>query len=153
MSNQERPIHAFIIENEQDYIDSLKVSARKAGIILKSSTNLETGIDIIKRDKLIEFVILDGKCFVDEDMEKSGQTVPNIPIRAKSLLDEINREQDRNIGYCVNTGFDDGLDYFKDVFEIFKKDKSDDLLDYIFKVVSNSEKNKIRINYQKAFAA
>ena len=151
MSNN-RPIKAFIIDDKQDYIDSLVISARKKRIILKSSRNLETGIDIIKNNKSIEFVILDGKCFVDEDKEASGQTAKNIPIRAKSQIDDINRDQNRTIGYCVNTGFYDELhENFDGVFEIFKKDGSEDLLNYVIESVSQSETYKIKDKYWECF--
>lgn len=145
MSKKNRPINAFIIDDKQDYIDSLKISARAKRILLKSNTNLETGIEEIKNDKSIDFVILDGKCFVDEDQELTGTTSSNIPIRAKSKIDDINREQNRSILYCVNTGFYDDLqNSFEGVFEIFKKDDSKILLNYIINEVSQSEKYKLR---------
>ena len=68
--SKSRPINAYIIDDNQDYIDSLVISARKKRVILRSSNNLETGIDYIRNNKSIEFVILDGKCFVDEDSKK-----------------------------------------------------------------------------------
>ena len=152
MCKNSRPINAFIIDDKQDYIDSLKISARAKRIILKSSTNLETGIEEIKSDKSIDFVILDGKCFVDEDQELTGSTASNIPVRAKSKIDDINREQNRNIQYCVNTGFYDDLHgNFEGVFEVFKKDDSEPLLNYITKEVSQSEVYKLRNKFSQSF--
>jgi len=151
---KKKPIKAFIIDDNKDYISSLIISARKKSIIIKSSRNLEDGIDYVKNNKSIEFVILDGKCFVDGDREESGQTAKNIPTRAKSQIDEINREQNRAIGYCVNTGFYDELhEDFEGVFEIFNKDGSEDLLNYIVAVVSQSELYKIKNKYSECFDA
>lgn len=151
--SRNRPINAYIIDDNQDYIDSLVISARKKGIILRSSNNLETGMDSILNNKSIEFVILDGKCFVDEDKQKSGQTVPNIPIRAKGQIDDINRTENRTIGYCVNTGFDELHETFEGVFEIFNKDSAEDLLKYIVDVVSNSETYKVKNKHAECFTA
>lgn len=152
MSKNQRPIKAFIIDDKQDYIESLRISARSKRIILESSTNLETGIEIIRNNKQIEFVILDGKCFVDQDQELTGSTASNIPVRAKGLIDDINREQNRNVRYCVNTGFYDDLHgQFDGVFRIFKKDDEEQLLNFIIDEVSNSELYKIRNQYNDCF--
>ncbi|AEA43688.1 hypothetical protein [Fluviicola taffensis] len=152
MSKNQRPINAFIIDDKQDYIESLRIAARSKRIILDSSTNLETGIDVIKNNKQIDFVILDGKCFVDQDQELTGSTVSNIPVRAKSQIDDINREQNRCIGYCVNTGFYDDLQgNFDGVFTIFKKDDDEKLLDFVINEVSQSELYKIKNKYNECF--
>ena len=153
MSKKNRPINAFIIDDIQDYVDSLQISARAKRIILKSSTNLETGIEEIKNDKSIDFVILDGKCFVDEDQESTGTTASNIPIRAQKKIDDINRNQNRSIQYCVNTGFYDDLhNSFDGVFEIFKKDDSEKLLNHIINEVSQSENYKLRNKFSDAMS-
>jgi hypothetical protein len=152
MSKNQRPIKAFIIDDKQDYIESLRISARSKRIILESSTNLETGIDLIRKNKQIEFVILDGKCFVDQDQELTGSTASNIPIRAKGLIDDINREQNRNVRYCVNTGFYDDLHgQFEGVFNVFKKDDEEQLLNFIIDEVSQSELYKLKNKYNESF--
>jgi hypothetical protein len=152
MSKINRAINAFIIDDQKDYIESIKISARSERILLESSTNLETGIELIRSNKNIDFVILDGKCFLDEDQELTGSTVNNIPIRAKGQLDEINREQNRTIRYCVNTGFYDDLhSHLEGVFTVFKKDNSDGLLKFIKDEVSQSETYKLKNKYNECF--
>lgn len=151
MSKTNRAISAFIIDNEKDYIESIKISARSKRILLESSTNLETGIEAIRKNKNIDFVILDGKCFTDEDQESTGST-GNIPVLAMKQLDRINHEQNRNIRYCVNTGFyDDFQSHLEGVFTIFKKDDSESMLDFIITEVSQSETYKLKNKYADCF--
>lgn len=152
MSKTNRAINAFIIDDQEDYIEAIKVSARSKRIILDSSRNLETGIEAIRRNKNIDFVILDGKCFLHEDQEVTGSTVNNIPIRAKGQLDDINREQNRSIRYCVNTGFYDELhSHLEGVFTVFKKDGSESMLDFILEEVGQSEVYKLKNKYADSF--
>lgn len=151
MSKKERPINAFIIDDKQDYIDSLKTAARAKRILLKSSTNLEMGMEAIEKDKGIDFVILDGRCFIDQDQELTGTTATNIPIRAKSKLDKINHDQNRNIQFCVNTGFSDDKGMYEGVFTIFEKTDHEALLDHIKEALSNSESYQLKNKYVECF--
>jgi len=154
MSKKEQPINVLIIDDKQDYCDALAGSARAERILIKSATNLEDGIEILKNNRKIEFVILDGKCFANADKELTGATSNNIPHRAKSLIDQINVEQNREINYCVNTGFVDDLqESFEDIFIVFDKDKksSEDLYSYIKHEVGNSPSGKLKRKYLECF--
>ncbi|WP_306642372.1 hypothetical protein [Sanyastnella coralliicola] len=153
MSKKERPIYALIIDDKQDYCDALAGSARAERILLKSATNLEDGIEVLKNDKKIDFVILDGKCFVNADMETSGSTSNNIPHRAKDEIVKINNEQNREISFCVNTGFVDDLqESFEGIFEVFDKDKdSTDLFSHIKREVAQSPTYKVKKKYHECF--
>jgi hypothetical protein len=152
MSKSNRAINAFIIDDQKDYIESLKITARSKRILLESSTNLETGMEMIRTNKNIDFVILDGKCFVDEDQESTGSTVNNIPVRALDQLKDINTQQNRSIRYCVNTGFYDDLhSHLEGVFTVFKKDDSEELLKFIIDEVSQSETYKLKNKYNECF--
>jgi hypothetical protein len=147
-----RPINALIIDDKQEYMDSLKGTAQAKRIILETKTNLIDGIDYLKNNKSIEFVILDGKCFVDKENEMSGSTISNMPIRAQKMIDDINRNDNRQIFYCVNTGFSDELGAsFESVFEVFKKDDSAMLFDHIIERVSNSAAYKLKNQYNEFF--
>ncbi len=153
MAKKNRPISVLIIDDKPDYCDALAGSARTEQILIQPATNLEDGIQILKDDKKIEFVILDGKCFVDADQEVSGSTSNNIPHRAKSYIDEINRDQNREVGYCVNTGFVDDLkESFDGIFTVFDKDKSStELISFIKTSVADSDIRKLKRQYKEAF--
>ena len=154
MAKENRPISVLIIDDKPDYCDALAGSARSEQILIKSATNLEDGIQLLRDEKKIEFVILDGKCFVNADQEISGSTSNNIPHRAKGYIDEINREQNREVGYCVNTGFVNDLkESFDGIFTVFDKDKSSaELFRYIKEAVADSEKRKRKRIYKDVFA-
>lgn len=153
MAKNDRPISALIIDDKPDYCDALAGSARAEQILLQSATNLEDGIQLLKDNKKIEFVILDGKCFVDGDQEVTGSTSNNIPHRAKVFIDEINRDQNREVGYCVNTGFVDDLqESFDGIFQVFDKDKSStELFNHIKLTASASETRKLKRLYNQPF--
>jgi hypothetical protein len=153
MSKKEKPIKALIIDDKQDYCDSLAGEARSERILLISANNLEDGLEILRNDKSIEFVILDGKCFKDADQEKSGITSNNIPHQAERKIIELNTVQNREVGYCVLTGFVEDLkESFESIFKVFDKGQDkDELFQFIKTTVQNSPKNKIRKNYNKCF--
>ena len=153
MSKKERPISVLIIDDKPDYCDALAGSARTMRIQLQSTSNLEDGIQKLRADKKIEFVILDGRCFVDADQALSNSTFDNIPHRAKTFIDEINREFDREIGYCVNTGFVNDLNKsFEGIFKVFEKSgDSSPLLAHIREYVSNSTYHRLKKKYSKCF--
>ena len=155
MKNKENPINALIIDDKIDYCNALAGNARNARILLQFATNLEDGIEILRKNNKIEFVILDGKCFQNSDSENSNITVDNIPHRAKELIENVNRDQNREIGYCVNTGYVDDLkSSFEGIFEVFDKDNSsENLFNYIIKIVSNSSTNKLKKQYNDCFTA
>jgi hypothetical protein len=148
-----QPIYVLLIDDKKTYCDLIEGSARLEQINIKSATNLEDGIDILSSDKRIEFVILDGKCFTDADQETTNLLEDNIPHQAKSLIDEINRNQNREIGYCVNTGFVDDLNKsFKGIFTVFEKSPdSSALFDFIKRSVEDSERRKLMRIYKEAF--
>lgn len=153
MTNKVRPISVLLIDDKKDYCEALRGSARLEQILVQFATNLEDGIEKLRSEKKIEFVILDGKCFVDADQETSGSTSDNIPHRAKSQIDEINREQNREVGYCVNTGFVDDLKKsFDGIFTVFEKNSdSTPLFDFIKRFVEDSERRKLKRIYKDAF--
>ena len=125
MAKKDKPIKVLIIDDKKDYCDSLSGSARKHRIQIKSSSNLENGIQMLRDDSKYEFVILDGRAFENEDDEDSNKTVDNIPYKAKEQIDQINRENNREIGYCVNTGFvDQFAASLEGLFKVFEKDNS-----------------------------
>jgi hypothetical protein len=152
MGEKIKPINALIIDDEQQYIDALKVSANKKRIILDHANNLEDGIVKLRTKKNIEFVILDGKCFVDADQTN---TVENMPIRAQRYIEDINREQNRQIFYCINTGyFDQQFVQASGVIDrIFNKDNetAEKMFEYIWQVVPTSDEYKLRNKYEDAF--
>jgi hypothetical protein len=119
---------------------------------MKSATNLEDGIEILANDKRIEFVVLDGKCFVDSDQEFSGSTVENMPHQASRQIDDINRVQNREIRYCVNTGFVDDLGRsFEGIFKVISKGNNTELFEFIKSEVSQTEAYKLKRKYSHAF--
>jgi hypothetical protein len=150
---EEIRISVLIIDDDKDYCESLAGSALMVDVDLKSSTNLEDGIEILRTDTSIMFVILDGNCFLNSDQESTSFTSENIPHHAKGIIDEINRDQDRLIGYCVNTGFVNDLKKsFDGIFKVFDKDqKSAELFSYIKAFVTDSPLYKLKIKYRACF--
>lgn len=145
-------IHALIIDDHIDYYEGLKINARSKNIILKTCQDLESGMEFIRENTQIQFVILDGKCFANADQIATNTTVSNIPVRAKAQIDEINREQNRFIQYCVNTGFYDDLhSNFDGVFDIFEKGNDEKLLNYLIEKVTKGDHYKLLKKYHTCF--
>lgn len=152
MTKLKRPIKALIIDDEQAYSTSLAGSAKLKQIIIESKTNLEDGIEFIAQNRGIDFVILDGKCFVNQDQEASGSTASNVPQRAMKLIEDINRDQNRHIQYCVNTGYFEDLESsLEGIFTVFQKDDSDDMFEHIIEKVASKEEYKLKNKYNECF--
>jgi hypothetical protein len=152
MGKKNLPIRALIIDDNKGYNDSLKLAAREEKIIIESTENLEDGIEKLRNNKHLQFVILDGKCFVDADAQATGSTVSNMPVRALQDIQDINRDQNREIHYCVNTGFVDDLGAnFEGVFKVFDKSDSKILCDFIKESVENTKLYQLKKKYKETF--
>ena len=151
MGKKNLPIRALIIDDNKGYNDSLKLAARGEKIIIESAENLEDGMEKLRNNKHLQFVILDGKCFVDADAQATGSTVSNMPVRALQEIQDINRDQNREIHYFVNTGFVDDLGAnFEGVFKVFDKSDSKILFDFIKESVENTKLYQLKKKYKEA---
>lgn len=96
------PIKVLLIDDEKDYCVALAGEARQYNIQIIDAQNLEIGLQLLKDDATFQFVILDGKCLMDEDQEIPKENFVHAAIES---IKELKHTDNRIIPFCVNTGF------------------------------------------------
>ena len=143
-------IKVLLVDDKEDYCESLVGIARKHNIQIIYKLDWETGFEVLQKDKNIEFIILDGKGKLEEDQDKEKD---NFAFKAIRDIDQYSNEIKRDIPYCVNTGFIDNFEGLEGTVEIFEKGGSDrdKMFKYIKKEVLNSDYRTKRILFPESF--
>jgi hypothetical protein len=127
-------IHVLLIDDDKDYYESFKNRAAKYRIILKYAENLQDAIGLIRENKRIAGVIIDGKGFIKQNQEK-GTEREDFVHEAILQIKLLETKEDRDIPHVVLTSWYDQL---KDALErrvkLFDKKKvnENELSEYEF---------------------
>lgn len=142
----EQPIKVLLVDDKEDYCKSLSGVARHKNIQIVYSLDWETGFEILQNDANIEFVILDGKGKVEADQAIEHES---FALKAMKDIDVYGSKVNRDIPYCLNTGYIDSFGTFQGNVEIFEKsdDQRDKMFEYIIDRVSNSEFYTLKNKY------
>lgn len=145
----ERVIHAVLIDDEEQYSVALSGVAREHDIKITSFTNLQKAKEEIPEMSNVDFIILDGKCFVEE-----GQTAVDFDFVPEALmaLTELQSKLGRYIPYCLNTGFVERLQRYKQRMPVFEKvTDQDKLFQFIRGTVEKEEDYQIHCEYSSVY--
>lgn len=145
-----QPIKVLLIDDKQGYCESLAGVARQKGIQIVYELDWELGFIRLKTDPLIEFVILDGKGKIETDQEIEHES---FAMRAMKDIDAFGNKRNRNIPYCLNTGFLDSFSAFEGNVRIFEKNDAqrEEMFKYIADEVKASKYRTLRMPYEEAF--
>lgn len=143
-------IKVLLVDDKEDYCESLAGIARKHNIHIIYKLDWETGFEVLQNERNIEFVILDGKGKLEEDQDKEKD---NFAFTAIRDIDQYSNNINRDIPYCVNTGFIDNFEGLEGTVEIFEKGSSgrDNMFNYIQKEVLNSDYRTKRKLFPESF--
>lgn len=145
-------IKVLLVDDKEDYCQSLAGIARQYNLNLIYKLDWETGFEVLKTDPKIEFVILDGKGKIEEDQEVEKD---NFVIRAIRDIDNWSNEKKQFMPYCVNTGFMDSFGALEGNVKIFEKTDKDrtEMFQFIKDEVENSAYRTIRMQFNEPFLA
>ena len=148
MSSQ--PIKVLLVDDKEDYCQSLSGAARNKNIQIVYKLDWETGFEELKNDPKIEFVILDGKGKIEADQETEKD---NFVFRAIKDISSYSSETQRSIPHCMNTGFVDSFEGLEGNVTIFEKvdAQREEMFDYILSEVENSKYRTLRMPFEEAF--
>ena len=143
-------IKVLLVDDKEDYCESLAGIARKHNIQVLYKLDWETGFEVLQNEKKIDFVILDGKGKLEGDQEDEKD---NFAFKAILDLDQYSNDIKRDIPYCVNTGFIDNFEGLEGSVEIFEKNPSDrdKMFKYIKSRVFNSDYRTKRKLFPESF--
>jgi len=91
----------LLIDDDKNYCLALQKEATKALLDLTYAHNLEEGLALIKNNRRIKAILLDGHCFLEPS--QNGDPKANFVYHALHHLDDLERLQNRVIPRCVNT--------------------------------------------------
>ena len=145
-------IKVLLIDDDLDFSISLMGDGRRNNLNIIHETNWETGFLRLKKDPGIQFLILDGKCLLEEDQEKPKN---NFLSKVLPELKVYEAQYQRPIPFCINTGF---LDRFSEDQEgnavVFGKGKNNiPMFDFIKAEVAKTVLYKYKLKYGSAFVA
>ena len=87
--NIEKLYNILWIDDEHEKLSGIKGRARRNGIILKPFKSLNSGIDELEKNySLYDGVLLDAKCFENED-DSTGSEDTRFSIQAKDRILQI----------------------------------------------------------------
>lgn len=143
-------IKVLLIDDDIDYSTSLMGVGRTKGLKIVHETNWETGFLRLKKDPGIQFLILDGKCLLNEDQEDPKN---NFLSKVLPELKVYEAQFHRPIPLCVNTGF---LERFSEDqegnSEVFGKGQDNSpMFNYIREEVAKTDVYKYKLQYGPAF--
>lgn len=144
------PIKVLLIDDQKNYCIALAGEARQHNIDITDAQNLEIGLEKLNEDKSLQFVILDGKCLMDEDQEIPKE---NFVHAAIEQIKELRYTDNRIVPFCVNTGFmkdlSASLDGRAKVFQ--KEHDSTPMFEFISSEVQKLDVTNLKSKYSKAF--
>jgi len=145
-------IKVLLIDDDKDFSTSLIGDGRRNGLNIIHETNWETGFIRLKNDPGIQFLILDGKCLLDEDQEKPKN---NFLSKVLPELRVYETQFNRPVPFCVNTGFIER--YSEDQegnCEVFGKAQDNSpMFDFIKEEVAKTDLYGYKLKYGSAFNA
>lgn len=117
----------LIIDDDAEYCKQLQAEAKAFGFELVTTWNLADGADLIRKDRKITAIILDGRCYLTADRQEPVRS--NFVMHAIEKIRELEDEYNRVIPFCVNT---ETPDEFKEdlmgIAEVFLKNKEHEAL-------------------------
>ncbi len=146
------PIKVLLIDDDVEYSKSLIGDARSYNLQVIHDTNWETGFEKLQEDYGIQFLILDGKCLIEEDQPKPRNNFLN---KVLPDLKVYEAKAERPLPFCINTGF---LDEFEDNWEssctIFGKDNNNEpMFDHIAEMVKDTWLYELKFKYPAPFSS
>ena len=152
------PIEILMIDDDKDNFYSLQGRAAKHRIILKYAENLPDALDLIRGNKKISGLIIDGKGFIDRNQSR-GTEKEDFVHETLLQVKLIETQEKRYIPKVVLTAWYDQLkDSLESRVKIFDKKKIadnenllNDFFEYIKDEVSKTDIYKIRNNYSDIF--
>lgn len=149
--NNERIIRAVLIDDDSIYASELSGLVRDYDIDLTHFTNLQKAKEEMDEMNNIDFIILDGKCFTEED-----DTSPDFGFVSEALhvINEMEKKRDRKIPYCVYTGFieEKKLRRYKEKMQVFEKvTEFDELIEYLIRSVKEDKEFQIKRKFGDIF--
>jgi len=117
----------LLIDDDADYCKLLQAEAKAFGFEMVTTWNLADGADLIRKDRKITAIILDGRCHLTEDRQEPVRS--NFVVHAIEKIRELEDEYNRVIPFCINT---ETPDEFKEdlmgIAEVFLKNKDHEAL-------------------------
>ncbi|HBG71364.1 MAG: hypothetical protein A2W93_13985 [Bacteroidetes bacterium GWF2_43_63] len=117
----------LLIDDDENYSKLLQAEAKAFGFELATAWNLADGADLLRSNRNIKAVILDGRCHLTSDRQEPVRS--NFVVHAIEQIRELEDEYNRVIPFCVNT---ETPDEFKEdlmgIAEVFLKNKDHDAL-------------------------
>lgn len=152
------PIDVLLIDDEKDYCKVLKANARKFGIKITDFQNLEDGFYELEESPKYKGVILDARCIIQSDNNKSGSAESDDFLAVALMeLQKLEQKLDRHIPFVVNTGYLDNFTHFQTLIErsrgkLFRKTSDKEaLFQYLLQEIANTKNTKIEKQYSDIF--
>lgn len=143
-------IKVLLVDDDVDYSKALQGQGRINGIHIVRETNWETAFLNLKEDPGIQFIILDGKCLLDEDQETPKD---NFLFKTTKDIEIYSHKSGRTLPYCVNTGYVDrfaaGLE--DNVMVFGKAADNTPMFDFVKEEVSKTDLYNYKLKYGPAF--
>lgn len=151
-------IEILMIDDDKDNFYSLQGTAAKNRIILKYAENLQDGLSLIKGNKKIAGLIIDGKGFIDRNQSR-GTEKEDFVHEALLQVKLIETQENRYIPKVVLTAWYDQLkDSLESRYRVFDKKKIadsetnlSDFFSYLKDEVGKTEIYKLRVKYSYVF--
>jgi hypothetical protein len=158
MQSKDIVIKTLLIDDEEGFYHSLKNKAAAKNINLIYKKSLQEGLDLLRVDKSIRGIILDGRGFIEANQSKGSESTNFVyaAIKELSLL-----EQKLNLFYAkvvltawvdqLKEGLSGQVEMFDKKTISYNSDELDRLFNNIRNSVENSEDLKILNTYKDVF--
>lgn len=149
----------LLIEDNQDYADSLVLNAKISEIMLLHRQNYEDGFKQIRNNPEIKALIFDAKCWKtrqeqDEESEPSDDALGE----GLRLLADYEKSTGKYLPLAVNTGYTYPSQFYEPLLKpfqakVFEKGKTnpDDIFEYLKLRIQNTENYQIERQYVEVF--
>ena len=156
--SRKRPIQVLLIDDDNEFADSLVNRAKRYQVLLTVKNNLKDGIEEFIANSKYQAVILDGKAPLDASQLK-GTEAENFVHEAILKFREIELKYQRVVPYCVHTAWYDqleaGLTHRAKVFDKKKTSVNDTLMeqmfDFLHEKVEELEESKLKLQHPDVF--
>jgi hypothetical protein len=144
-----KPINVMLVDDTESYCIELAGAARKHRILIQYYDNLETAMEVLSTNPKFKFVIFDGKCFLKEG-QKTGEPDFRFVIGAMLSINKIQQKLQKNIPYCINTGYVENVEQIQEQAKVFSKSKENDqekMFSYIWEQFNSSIHGQVKHEY------
>ena len=144
-----KPINVMLVDDTESYCIELAGAARNHRILIQYYDNLETAMEVLSTNAKFKFVIFDGKCFLREG-QKTGEPDFRFVSEAMLRINEIQQKLQKNIPYCINTGFVENVEQIQERAKVFSKSKENDqekMFSYIWEQFNSTIQGQIKYDY------